>query len=74
MKEIPSVFDEVKILSFFIPRRGMCLLAYPGESIGLKFIQNYSDICIGVNANHFEPIRKTFCISFDEKWSKINPS
>ena len=27
----------------------------------------YSDIFIRANANHSEPIRKTFCISFDEK-------
>ena len=26
------------------------------------------------NANHSELIRKKFCISFDEKWSKINPN
>ena len=34
--------------------------------------QNYSDIYIRANANnHSEPIRKTFCISFDEKRSEI---
>ena len=32
------------------------------------------DICIRANANHSELIRKNFCISFDEKWSKINPT
>ena len=33
----------------------------------------HSDICNRANANHSEPIRKTFCISFDEKRS-INQS
>ena len=34
--------------------------------------QNYRDICIRANANNSVPIRKTFCISFDEKRLKID--
>ena len=30
-------------------------------------ISNHSDICFRTIWNHFEPIRKTFCIWFDEK-------
>ena len=30
------------------------------------------DICNSVNVNHSEPIRKTSCIPFDEKLSKIS--
>ena len=44
----------------------------PSESI--RTIPIHSEICIRANANHSEPIQKTFCISFDEKRSKINPS
>ena len=33
----------------------------------IKTIPIHSDICIRANANHSEPIRKTFCISFGEK-------
>ena len=33
----------------------------------IRTILIYSDICIRANANHSEPIRKTFCNSFDEK-------
>ena len=40
----------------------------------IRTIPIYFDICIQANANHFEPIRKTFCILFDEKQSKINPN
>ena len=60
-----------------------CGLSIPGESIGLKFIPSQSElfrfIPISVSEpmwiipNHSEPIWKTFCISFDEKQSKINP-
>ena len=32
----------------------------------------HSVTCNQANANHFERIRKTFCISFDEKRSKID--
>ena len=39
----------------------------------LYCIPIHSDICIRANANNSEPIRKTFCISFDEKRLKINP-
>ena len=35
----------------------------------IRTIPIHSDICIQANANHSEPIRKTFCISFDEKRS-----
>ena len=34
----------------------------------IRTIPIHSDICIRANANHSEPIRKTFCISFDEEW------
>ena len=40
---------------------------------GFKRIERNSDICIRVNANQSEPIRKTFWISFVEKCLKINP-
>ena len=33
-----------------------------------------SDICIRANANHLEPIRKTFYNLFDEKRQKIDPT
>ena len=33
----------------------------------LRTIPIHSDIYIRANANHFEPIQKAFCISFDEK-------
>ena len=39
----------------------------------IRTIPIHVDICIRANANHSEPIRKTFCNSFDEKRSKINP-
>ena len=38
----------------------------------IRTIPFHFDICIRANSNHSEPIRKTFCISFDEKRSKIN--
>ena len=44
------------------------------HSKSVRTIPFHSDICIWVNANHSEPIRKTFCISFDKKRSKINPT
>ena len=42
------------------------------NSESIRTIPIHSDICIRPNANHSEPIRKTFCISFDEKRSKFN--
>ena len=33
----------------------------------IRTIPIHSDICIRANANHSEPIQKTFCKSFDEK-------
>ena len=44
------------------------------HSKSIRTIPIHSDICIRANANQSEPIRKTFCISFDEKRSKINPT
>ena len=44
------------------------------NSKSIRTIPIHSDICIRANANNAEPIRKTFCISFDEKRSKINPT
>ena len=38
----------------------------------ISAIPNHSDICIRVNTNQYEPIRKTFWISFVEKSLKIN--
>ena len=43
-----------------------------GEIIGLKFIRSESELFRTI-PSHFESIRKTFCISFGEKCSKINP-
>ena len=40
----------------------------------IRTIPIYSDICIRTNANHSEPIRKTFCISFNAKRSKTDPT
>ena len=40
-------------------------------SNSIRTIPIHSDICIRANANHSEPIRKTFCISFDKKRSKL---
>ena len=40
----------------------------------IRTIPIHSDICIRANANHSEPIRKTFCISFDEKSDLIRGS
>ena len=40
----------------------------------IRTIPIHSDICIRDNANHSEPIQETFCILFDEKRSKINPT
>ena len=34
----------------------------------IRTIPIHSDVCIRANANHSEPIRKTFCNPFDEKW------
>ena len=52
----------------------------PSESIGLKFIPIQSELIrylyIRANANHSEPIWKTFCILFDENGEKsirLNP-
>ena len=42
------------------------------EPIGT--IPIHSDMRIRAKANHAEPIRKTFCILFNEKRSKINPT
>ena len=39
-------------------------------SKSIRTIPIHSDICIRANSNHSEPIRKTFCISFDEKTVK----
>ena len=44
------------------------------HSESIRTIPTLSDICIRANANHSEPIRKTFRISFDGRRSKINPS
>ena len=40
----------------------------------IRTIPIHSYICIRANANHSEPIWTTFCILFDEKRSKINPT
>ena len=40
----------------------------------IRTISIHSDICMQANANHFEPIWKTFCISFDENRLKIDPT
>ena len=53
-----------------------CLIPNPGKLSdwnSFRVNQSYSDICIRANANHSKPIRKTFCISFDEKGWRINP-
>ena len=54
--------------------------SYPGRKyrIGIypepiRTIPIHSNIYIWANANHSEPIRITFCISFDEKRSQNNP-
>ena len=39
----------------------------------IRTIPIHSDICIRANANHSEPIRKTFCISFDKKSIRPDP-
>ena len=44
------------------------------HSESIRTIPIHFDICIRANANNSEPIRKTFCISFDEKRLKINPT
>ena len=46
------------------------------HSVSIRTIPIHSDICIWANVNNSELIRKTFCISFDEKGQKsirINP-
>ena len=40
------------------------------HSESIRTIPIRFDICIRANANHSEPIQKTFCISFDEKQTK----
>ena len=40
----------------------------------IRTIPIHSDIYIRANANHSEQIRKTFCISFDEKRVKNRPN
>ena len=44
------------------------------HSESIRTIPIHSDIYIQANANHSEQFRKTFCISFDENMSKINPT
>ena len=51
----------------------LVILAKVSDWNSFRVNQNYSDICIRTNANHSATIRKTFCILFDEKRSKINP-
>ena len=38
----------------------------------IRAISRHSGICFQTIPNYSEPIRKTFCISFDEKRSKID--
>ena len=38
------------------------------HSESIRTIPIHTDICIRVDANHSDPIRKTFCNLFDEKW------
>ena len=41
-------------------------IEYPGEKIALKLTPIHYNICIRANTNHYELIRKKFCILFDE--------
>ena len=49
---------------------------FNGLEFVLKFIlaKVWNRNLIWTNPSHSEPIRKKFCISFGEKWSKINPT
>ena len=42
-----------------------------GESFEKEFNPSYSEICFQIIRNQFEPIRKSFCISYDENRSKL---
>ena len=44
----------------------------PGEGIELRFILKKSELFRVIPESVSEPIRETFCISFDEIRSKIN--
>ena len=43
------------------------------HSESIRIIPIHSDICIRANSNYSEPIRKTFCISFDEIPNEYEP-
>ena len=59
---------KFNIFTFYLHR----YIRYINHSEPVRTIPIHSDICIRANANHSEPIRKTFCIWFDKKRSKIN--
>ena len=48
----------------------MITLAKLSDRNSFRANQNYSDTCIRSNANQFEQIQKTFCISFDDENGK----
>ena len=66
-------FQDILGFSYFHQIRGN----NPGESIGLKFIPNQSEIFRYMYPSQCESFRtnpKNVLISFDEKRSKINPT
>ena len=44
---------------------------FPGISFGLEFNPDELKLIRAI-PNHSEPIRKSFCVSFYEKWREIN--
>ena len=75
-KHYPKYFQVPKFLSAVLSKNHPWQKYRIGiHSEPIRTIPLHSAICIRANANHSEPIWKTFCISFDEKqfYFRINP-
>ena len=51
-----------------IKKKNYILTSFPGESFGLKFIPNQSDLFRNLYPSQSGSIRKNFSISFDPNW------
>ena len=60
------VSEPMRIIPNQSEKRFISPLAKVSDWNSFRVNQNYCDICIRANANHFEPIRKTFCFSLGE--------
>ena len=76
IKKTEEIVDLINFFPIICP-----LLHCPGESIGLKFIPSQSALFRLISIFVSKPMRiirnqseKPFCISFDEKRSKVKPA